>query len=282
MDKYVVPASTGPKRFWTDPGLGDSRMLDFEGKVLTSPQAYSVCAFGAVLAGTLRVRCAERQFEADAGSLICIAANVLNQIESVGPECAVLNTAFVPEPFVADLSIESFDRLVDVQVRVVRSWPTVERMRRVFELSWRAHTGQRSDASRSTDLGWVIDRATELPPQPALRISLRPPSEAAARARAIIEEAANSPISLKQLAEDCGVSVSYLVREFRDTYWLTPHQLIVSRRTRMGRQALDQGLNVAQAAMCSGFSDQSHFSRWFKRTYGITPGHYQRALGRTS
>ncbi|WP_436850859.1 helix-turn-helix domain-containing protein [Streptomyces avermitilis] len=34
----------------------------------------------------------------------------------------------------------------------------------------------------------------------------------------------------------------------------------------------------ADAAASAGFSDQAHFNRWFKRTYGITPGTFQRAV----
>jgi len=34
------------------------------------------------------------------------------------------------------------------------------------------------------------------------------------------------------------------------------------------------------AALASGFADQSHLGRWFRRAYGLTPAAYR--LGRTN
>jgi AraC-like DNA-binding protein len=45
---------------------------------------------------------------------------------------------------------------------------------------------------------------------------------------------------------------------------------------REARRRLAAGEAIAAVAPATGFADQSHLTRWFRRTYGITPGAYQR------
>jgi AraC-like DNA-binding protein len=47
-------------------------------------------------------------------------------------------------------------------------------------------------------------------------------------------------------------------------------------RLRAARRLLVAGHPVAYAATLAGFADQAHLTRWFRRSYGITPGAYQR------
>jgi AraC-like DNA-binding protein len=42
------------------------------------------------------------------------------------------------------------------------------------------------------------------------------------------------------------------------------------------------GKPLAEAALSAGFADQSHMSRMFKRTYGLTPAKWAAALVWTS
>jgi AraC-like DNA-binding protein len=49
-------------------------------------------------------------------------------------------------------------------------------------------------------------------------------------------------------------------------------------RLERARALLHTSAPIAQTAVASGFSDQSHLTRFFKRVYGVTPGAYAKAV----
>lgn len=94
------------------------------------------------------------------------------------------------------------------------------------------------------------------------------------RARAMIDDAPAAAPSLADLAAACGLSRFQLVRQFARATGLTPHAYLIQRRIDAARALLARGSALADAAAASGFADQSHMTRLFIRTYGITPGAY--------
>ncbi len=79
-------------------------------------------------------------------------------------------------------------------------------------------------------------------------------------------------ISVDALAKLTGLSRYYLIRAFRAEYGLPPHAYANQLRLIEARQLLASGATPADAASTSGFYDQSHLNRLFKKTYGMTPG----------
>ncbi|MFL6632771.1 MAG: AraC family transcriptional regulator [Massilia sp.] len=97
---------------------------------------------------------------------------------------------------------------------------------------------------------------------------------AIARARAMIDDAPAAAPTLADLAEVSGLSRFQLVRQFARATGLTPHAYLIQRRIDAARALLARGSTLADAAAASGFADQSHMTRLFIRTYGVTPGAY--------
>lgn len=93
-----------------------------------------------------------------------------------------------------------------------------------------------------------------------------------------------SPITNHELARLAHMSVRAFERKFRVSFHLTPQKYLRKLQMRMASRALVYTNEpLADVALGCGFSDQSHFSREFRRHFGRTPRqyreHYTRAEG---
>lgn len=79
---------------------------------------------------------------------------------------------------------------------------------------------------------------------------------------------------LTELAVVAGMSPWHLLRQFKKYTGLPPHAWLVQFRLRKSLTLLKQGYEIAAAAQLCGFSDQSHFTRHFKKALGCTPAQY--------
>lgn len=76
------------------------------------------------------------------------------------------------------------------------------------------------------------------------------------------------------LASFAGVSRSYLFRAFRLNMGVTPHALLLRSRLELAKGGIQAGHRLADVALDSGFSDQSHFTNAFCQQIGVTPGQF--------
>ena len=107
----------------------------------------------------------------------------------------------------------------------------------------------------------------------------RPPQHLQ-RAAELMQDDSASPLSLSQLSAVAGLTPSHFVRAFSQHYGMTPHAYLLDRRIRHARTLLKQGQPLAEVALASGFADQAHFQRQFKRRVDATPGQYRTQLAR--
>jgi len=108
----------------------------------------------------------------------------------------------------------------------------------------------------------------------------RPPHETSPALAAVRDVLADAPLatpSLAELAALAGSSRWQLLRQFRRSFGLTPHEWLLQRRAERGRSFIAQGLPLADAAAAAGFADQSHMTRCFARLWGYSPGGWQRS-----
>ncbi|MEE9692755.1 AraC family transcriptional regulator [Aeromonas hydrophila] len=105
----------------------------------------------------------------------------------------------------------------------------------------------------------------------------RPPQHLQ-RAAELMQDDCSSPLTLAQLSTVAGLTPSHFVRSFSRHYGMTPHAYLLDQRIRHARTLLKRGEPLAEVALASGFADQAHFQRQFKRRVAATPGHYRTQL----
>ncbi len=95
------------------------------------------------------------------------------------------------------------------------------------------------------------------------------------RAREYLMEAHASNVSLEDLAKLANLSPYHLHRVFTREVGMSPHAFQTQVRISRARVLLSEGKPLHQVAAETGFADQSHFTREFKRYVGLTPGAYR-------
>lgn len=105
-----------------------------------------------------------------------------------------------------------------------------------------------------------------------------PKSATIQRALAYIQANYARPITLNELAALESLSRYHFLRSFRNQVGMPPHTYIENYRIAVAQRLLARGLPLAQVAVDVGFSSQSHFTRRFRQTLGVTPGRYARLL----
>lgn len=89
-----------------------------------------------------------------------------------------------------------------------------------------------------------------------------------------LEENFKSSVRLDDLAHTAGMSKYYLLRSFTKQKGLSPYCYLETVRIEKAKQMLQKGVPLIEAALQTGFSDQSHFSHFFKKLIGLTPKQY--------
>jgi transcriptional regulator GlxA family with amidase domain len=81
-------------------------------------------------------------------------------------------------------------------------------------------------------------------------------------------------VSIQSLAGLASLSPYYLVRAFHRHVGIPPHKYQTIVRINRARKLLTSGAAPSEIAYRTGFCDQSHLNRCFKRILGVTPGDY--------
>ena len=150
----------------------------------------------------------------------------------------------------------------------------------VWQQLWQAHrTIEQSNSALEREshllsaLASLISRHADFRP-PALITSEA--QVAVIQARDYLHAHFHEDISLGHLASVANLSPYHFSTVFRDQLGLPPHHYLTQLRVYRARDLMRAGLPIADAALRTGFVDQSHLNRHFKRILGVTPGQYRK------
>ena len=240
----------------------------------SSPHSHRELEIGVVTSGTRAVNWRGRFFTATRGSVLVFGAGEVHAGSPTGaggseyvafliPQDRLAGLAwFVPDEFLACDSPMINDpdmarRLADLHAAFVGSTsettPALEaQLLSAIETLHRSHRRASGDAAR-------VERA------------------AIARVRNYLEQHYGARVRLDDLSTISGLSVFHLIRVFRAETGLSPYAYLGQVRVHKALALLRQGVPVSTVAAATGFADQSHLTRLFKRLVGVPPGEYQRA-----
>ncbi|WNS79049.1 AraC family transcriptional regulator [Domibacillus sp. DTU_2020_1001157_1_SI_ALB_TIR_016] len=83
-------------------------------------------------------------------------------------------------------------------------------------------------------------------------------------------------IKLNELSSLIGCSKYKLVRSFTKQKRITPYNFLETIRINHAKKMLEQGIKPIEVALLTGFSDQSHLTKFFKAWVGLTPKQYMK------
>jgi len=98
-------------------------------------------------------------------------------------------------------------------------------------------------------------------------------------ARDYLEAHATRAVRSVELERLTGLDRFALSRHFRAAFATSPHRFLLMRRLQRARHLIADGSALADVAAVTGFADQSHLTRHFKKAFGMAPGAWATMIG---
>jgi AraC-like DNA-binding protein len=123
----------------------------------------------------------------------------------------------------------------------------------------------------------ILERLSALHAEiaPNIPFPARADRHALIRVRQYLDSHYDNQVALEDLAEVAGLSRFHLQRQFSRHIGVSPKNYLLHRRSANAARLLKQGMEPARVAALTGFADQSHLTKIFKRFVGTTPARFR-------
>jgi AraC-like DNA-binding protein len=93
-----------------------------------------------------------------------------------------------------------------------------------------------------------------------------------------MEQNFQNDITIEDIAAYCGLNRSYFGKIFRENVGKSPQEFLIAYRMSRATELLKlTRLSIADIGQAVGYPNQLHFSRAFKRVYGVSPKQWREA-----
>lgn len=235
-------------------------------------------ALGLMFQGTQKLHCRGKCFYAGPGSLITVNADEIHDGMSADGGVYKYKIIYLPENIFQEVGSEkeSGNRKHYFQQPVTDDLELARPLRVLFDhLDDKNLSQLEIQSSFYTLVANLLQRHGS---GDSFSCNAAETPDAVDKACEFINDMVRSNITLDDIAKAAGLSRYHFLRVFHASRGMTPHSYLLQHRLRLARVSLRKGCSIADAAVDSGFCDQSHFTRRFKSAFGITPRQYQQAV----
>lgn len=261
-------------KFWRLPNLDDVELLHASNVTHEYPphmhEEYSIAM---QLAGTEETICNGASHKARRGDLVLINAERVHATKSIDseyrsfklwPEAFARMTGESNAPHFPNLVVNDpplFRALLDLHTTLEQKGSALEQ-----------------ESQFISTMALLLERQTKTQLIPDTKSTARKEDSKIRLVRDYLRDHYAENVSLSQLTLLTNLSPFYLLRVFRSRAGFPPHEYQTQVRIAHARRLIRSGTPLSQAAIETGFFDQSHLSRNFKRITGVTPRQYFRVV----
>ena len=266
---------SGERAVWRRVALAPGHVLDLLHARLTAPYAphmHDVYSFGACVEGLEVIGYRGELYHADTGSVVILEPGEPHTGGPAEPPSFVYRAMYPGGDLLAELSGYSGTPRFREPV-IADPLLAAELIRAHAELSRGA-----DPLEAETRLSWLFGELVRRHATPQLSGLQVRRGRVAKVVMAQLADQLACPPGLAQIAAEAGLSRYQLVRSFRAEVGMPPYAWLAQHRVARARVLLEQGCRPAEAATLTGFADQAHLTRWFRRVVGVTPGAYRNSI----
>lgn len=230
--------------------------------------------FGFIESGQRYLRCKNREYVIESGNLLLFNPrdnHTCQQIDgkTLDYRCINIQTNIMKK-IMLEITGKEFEPCFNQQV-ILRS-ELVCSLRDLHSMIMQ----EKKDFKKEEILLFLMEQLVEEYTDPLLAPIVVEPSSEIKMVCEFLEKNYKNSISLADLCGLTGLSKYYLLRSFTKQKGISPYSYLENIRIGKARQLLEEGITPLNVALETGFSDQSHFTNFFKKFIGLTPKQYMK------